>query len=159
MSIWWPRFDDIQAWLVSRGYTSRDWGLLAACLDRPLATLAGQEIYPTIWLKAAALLDSVERNHPLIDGNNRLGFLLASLVLNSNGVSCQRVSDDQWYELIIAVASDRLQANEIADLLQTMLSAGWQSMESSESENLARAIQGLRPQEKVPDSDSAELLI
>ncbi len=123
MSIWWPQFDDIQAWLVSRGYASRDWGLLAACIDRPLTTLLGQEMYPTIWTKVAALLDSVERNHPLIDGNKRPGFLLASLVLNGNGISDRAVSDGQWYELIIAVASDRLEVNEIAERLQKMLDA------------------------------------
>lgn len=121
MSIWWPQFDDVQAWLVTGGYVSRDWGLLAACIDRPLTTLAGEEMYPTIWTKVAALLDSVERNHPLIDGNKRLGFLLASLVLNSNGIGDRVVSDNQWYELIFAVASDHLEVNEIANRLQTML--------------------------------------
>ncbi|MFZ1381758.1 MAG: Fic family protein [Scrofimicrobium sp.] len=122
MSIWWPQSDDIHAWLVSRGYVSRDWGLLAASLNRPLTTLAGQEMYPSIWAKIAALLDSVERNHPLIDGNKRLGLLLASLVLNSNGISDQKVSDDQWYELILSVASDHLEVGEIASRLQKMLS-------------------------------------
>ncbi|MFT3944179.1 MAG: Fic family protein [Ancrocorticia sp.] len=80
-------------------------------------------MYPTIWTKVAALLDSVERNHPLIDGNKRLGFLLASLILNSNGISDRAVSDDQWYELIIAVASDHLEVNVIANRLQEMLNA------------------------------------
>lgn len=45
----------------------------------------------------------------------------------SSSASHRRVSDDQWYKLIIAVASDRLEVNEIADLLQTMLSADHQS--------------------------------
>ena len=121
MTVWWPEFSDIQAWLVQRGYESRDWGLLAACIDRPLTTLGGQEMYPTIWAKVAALLDSVQRNHPLIDGNKRLGFLLASLVLNGNGIRDRAVSDDQWYEVIVACASDHLEVTDVASRLESLL--------------------------------------
>lgn len=121
MSNWWPQFDDIQEWLVGKGFASRDWGLLGSALDRPLTTLAGQEMYPTIWTKVAALLDSIERNHPLIDGNKRLGLLLASLVLRANGVDDQAATDDQWYDLIMAVASDHLDVIETATRLEEML--------------------------------------
>lgn len=121
MKLWWPQFDDVQAWLTTRGYASRDWGLLAACIDRPLTTLLGQEMYPTLWTKVAALLDSIERNHPLIDGNKRLGFLLSALVLTGNGTTIPPGRDDQWYELIMAVASDHLELEEIAARLQALV--------------------------------------
>ena len=78
-------------------------------------------MYPTIWAKVAALLDSAARNHPLIDGNKRLGFLLASLVLNGNGTSDRAVSDDQWYEVIVACASDHLEVTEVASRLESLL--------------------------------------
>ncbi|WP_454296643.1 type II toxin-antitoxin system death-on-curing family toxin [Salana multivorans] len=121
MTVWWPRLDDIHTWLEREGYASRDWGTLAACLERPLTTLAGQEMYPSIWMKVAALLDSIERNQPLIDGNKRLGFLLASLVLNGNGISGREVSDDDWYDLVMTVASDHLGVDEIARRLRALI--------------------------------------
>ena len=53
----------------------RDLGLLDSALHRPTATLWGRDAYATIDEKAAALLDSLVRNHPLVDGNKRLGWL------------------------------------------------------------------------------------
>ena len=121
MSLWWPQFDDVHDWLIERGFASRDWGLLAASLDRPLTTLAGQELYPTIWEKLAALLDSIERNHPLIDGNKRLGFLLTSLILNANGMSDHHVTDDDWFELIMDVAANHPEVSPLAKRLQSLV--------------------------------------
>lgn len=121
MKLWWPHFDDIHDWLTARGFRSRDWGLLAASLDRPLTTLAGQEMYPGIWSKVAAAIDSISRNRPLVDGNKRLAFLLASLVLNGNEISDRKVSDDEWYDLIIAISSDRLEVEEIAARLRALV--------------------------------------
>ena len=118
MKTWWPNPDDIQSWLVARNFHSRDWGLLSSALARPLTVLMGQEAYPTIWLKLAALLDSVQRNHPLLDGNKRLGYLLVSLILRGNGLDESHVSDDAWYELIVEVASERVELDELAARLK-----------------------------------------
>ncbi len=51
----------------------RDVGLLDAAAYRPQATAYGEEAYPTLHHKAAALLDAIVRNHALVDGNKRLG--------------------------------------------------------------------------------------
>ena len=51
----------------------RDLGLLDSALHRPTATLWGRDAYATIDEKAAALLDSLVRNHPLVDGNSAWG--------------------------------------------------------------------------------------
>lgn len=59
----------------------RDQGLLEAALSRPLQTFDGNELYPSLEEKAAVLLESIVVNHPFIDGNKRLGYVLMRLVL------------------------------------------------------------------------------
>lgn len=121
MNLWWPRSDDVQMWLIDNGFHSRDWGLLSSAVERPLTVLMGQEMYPTIWLKLAALLDSVQRNHPLLDGNKRLGFLLVALVLRGNEFDESHVGDDNWYDLIVQVASGHMELHDLAHRLQRMV--------------------------------------
>jgi death-on-curing protein len=52
----------------------RDFGLLSAAVARPCASAFGEEAYPDPWVKAAALLHSLTRNHPFVDGNKRAGW-------------------------------------------------------------------------------------
>ena len=118
MRTWWPKPDDVQTWLVENGFYSRDWGLLASALSRPLTALSGQEMYPTIWLKLAALLDSIERNHPLLDDNKRLGYLLVALVLRGNGIDDRHVSDEDWYDLVVSDAADHVELEALANRLR-----------------------------------------
>lgn len=122
MSVWWPADKDVQDWLIESGFHSRDWGLLSSALARPLMTLQGQETYPTLWLKLAALLDSVQRNHPLLDGNKRLGYFLVALTLRGNGLTDSHVSNDDWYDLIIETATGHMEVEEIALRLKELLS-------------------------------------
>lgn len=63
----------------------RDLGLLQSALARPQATYDGQELYPSLFAKAAALMDSLIRNHPFIDGNKRTAVSAAALFLQMNG--------------------------------------------------------------------------
>lgn len=82
----------------------RDLGLLESAAHRPTTSLWGQEAYPSLEMKAAALLDSVVNNHPLVDGNKRLGWLATVVFLDLNGVWIE-APDDDAYELVIEVAS------------------------------------------------------
>jgi death-on-curing protein len=59
----------------------RDVGLLGSAVARPQTTVGGQDAYLTIWLKAAALLQSVVNNHALVDGNKRLGWLASAVLV------------------------------------------------------------------------------
>ena len=68
----------------------RDVGLLASAVARPQTTVGGEDAYPTIWLKAAALLQSVVGNHALVDGNKRLGWLSAAVFLELNTPASQQ---------------------------------------------------------------------
>jgi death-on-curing protein len=62
----------------------RDLGLLESAVARPQATFNGLELYPNLFLKAAALLDSLINNHPFADGNQRTGITSAALLLKIN---------------------------------------------------------------------------
>ena len=63
----------------------RDVGLLESALHRPRASVLGQEAYPDLFTKASALLHSLARNHPLVDGNKRLAWLATYVLLAKNG--------------------------------------------------------------------------
>ena len=63
----------------------RDIGLLAAAVAWPQATFGGRDLYPDLLRKAAALMESLIRNHPFVDGNKRTGVSAAALMLRLNG--------------------------------------------------------------------------
>jgi len=63
----------------------RDLARLESAVARPQAAFGGKELYPDVFLKAAALLDSLINNHPFVDGNKRTGITAAALFLQANG--------------------------------------------------------------------------
>lgn len=63
----------------------RDFALLHSAVERPKATYGGQDMYPTIYLKAAALLHSLCLNHPFTDGNKRTAWTATHRFLWVNG--------------------------------------------------------------------------
>lgn len=63
-----------------------DYGLLDAAVARPQATAFGVDAYPDLFTKAAALLQSLARNHALVDGNKRTAWAAAWTFLHINGV-------------------------------------------------------------------------
>ena len=85
----------------------RDVGLLESASARPRSTAFGEDAYPSIHLKAAALLHSIARNHPLVDGNKRLALAATIAFYGLNGVRLT-MSNDQAYELVMAVAAGEL---------------------------------------------------
>ena len=99
----------------------RDLGLLGAAAARPSASAFGDDAYPDVWTKAAALLQSVVKNHPLVDGNKRLGWLACAVFLDVNGMDPSNASNDGVYELVIHVASSSIEVVELAALLQTLV--------------------------------------
>ena len=86
---------------------ARDLGLLESAAARPQATFDGAPVYPDLISRAAALLHSLARNHPLVDGNKRLALAAAIVFLGVNGHRLT-LSNDEAYELTMAVASGRL---------------------------------------------------
>lgn len=82
----------------------QDLGLLDSAAHRPSASVFGRDAYPGIDAKAGALLESIVVNHPLVDGNKRLGWLAVVVFYGLNGIDLQ-APDDDAYDLVIAVAS------------------------------------------------------
>lgn len=97
----------------------RDVGLLESAAHRPRTEVFGLEAYPDLATKAAVLLESIVRNHPLVDGNKRLGWLAAAMSCHVNGQPIE-APDDDAYDLVIGVAEGRIGYEESADTL-----AGW----------------------------------
>ena len=85
----------------------RDVGLLESASARPRSTAFGEDAYPSIHGKAAALLHSIARNHPLVDGNKRLALASSIAFYGLNGFRLT-LSNDEAYELVIAVAAGEL---------------------------------------------------
>lgn len=98
----------------------RDVGLLAAAVARPQTTVMGEDAYPGIWEKAAALLQSVVKNHALIDGNKRLAWLATAVFLEINGVSVTKIADDDVYDFVIDTAAGAHEVSELAAELQRL---------------------------------------
>ncbi len=96
----------------------RDIGLLAAAVARPQTTVGGADAYPTVWLKAAALLQSVVGNHALVDGNKRLGWLSAAVFLELNDASVATATNDDVYALVMEVARGEIELEQVAGQLE-----------------------------------------
>lgn len=101
----------------------RDLGLLAAAAARPQASAFGDDAYPDLWTKAAALLHSVVKNHPLVDGNKRLGWLACAVFLDINGTDPTTASNEDVYDLVMHVAADPIEIDELARRLRAAISA------------------------------------
>jgi death on curing protein len=85
----------------------RDVGLLEAAAVRPRARAFGEDAYPSVHDKAAALLHSTVRNHALVDGNKRLGLAAVIAFYGMNGHRLT-LTNDEAYDLVMAIASGDL---------------------------------------------------
>jgi death on curing protein len=96
----------------------RDLGLLESAAARPQASAFGEDAYPSLLEKAAALIHSIARNHALVDGNKRLALAGGIAFLGVNGLRLT-MSNDEAYDLIISIATGELDdVQGIADALR-----------------------------------------
>ena len=100
----------------------RDLGLLGSAVARPQASAFGNDAYPDLWTKAAALLQSIVKNHALVDGNKRLGWLATAVFLQIDGVEIVRAANDDVYDLVIDVAAGQPTIEAIANRLRELAS-------------------------------------
>ena len=91
----------------------RDVGLLDSAAARPRSSAFGEDAYPTLDLKAVALLHSIANNHALVDGNKRLAWLATTVFLDLNGVTVD-LSDEQAFNLVWDTAATALDVNAIS---------------------------------------------
>lgn len=99
------------------GFAIRDEGLLFSALARPSSGLFGADAYPSIELKAAALMSSLAQNHTLVDGNKRLAVILTFTFLLLNGIRVG-LPQDAVFDLAQGAAQGTLSLEEIADVLR-----------------------------------------
>jgi death on curing protein len=95
----------------------RDLGLLDAAAHRPRAVVLGVEAYETLWLKAAALLDSIVCTRPLSEGNWQLGWVAAVTLCDINDWWID-ADEDEALELIRGVDRGKAEVSEVADRLE-----------------------------------------
>lgn len=92
----------------------RDAGLLAAAAGRPQSSIFGQDAYPSLAEKAAALMHSLARNHALLDGNKRLAWAATRVFCLINGTDLRYDVDDAE-ALVLAVAAGGRDAHTLAE--------------------------------------------
>jgi death on curing protein len=95
----------------------RDVGGLEAAHERPFSGFGDYEFYPTPEQKAAALIESIVKNHPFIDGNKRTGYVLMRLLLNVYKKDIE-ITEDEKYDFVIKVAEGKWDYDEILSWLQ-----------------------------------------
>ena len=94
----------------------RDLGLLDSAALRPQSVVFGTESYPMLADKAAALFESIVGNHPLIDGNKRLGWAALVSFYALNGIFLE-LEDDVAYDFVISAASGQIRYLDISQQL------------------------------------------
>jgi len=108
---------------ISRlGFLVKDPGLFDSALARPRTTIFGEFAYPTIELMAAAMHQSLVKNHPLMDGNKRSAWLLLVSFLLMNDLHLE-MTTDEGMDFTIGVAEGRYEIEQSAEIIRTHLHA------------------------------------
>jgi death-on-curing protein len=94
----------------------RDLGALASAAGRPRMTVFGAEAYPSLAEKAAALMHSIARNHPLVDGNKRLAWAATRVFCLMNGTDLRLQAEDAE-RLVVGVAAGEVDVPELVKAL------------------------------------------
>jgi len=95
----------------------RDVGLLESAVFRPQASFDGKDLYLTIFDKAAALLQSLLKNHPFVDGNKRTALTSAGIFLKINGYNLINAHKEE-VEFAVKVDNQNLTLKEISAWLE-----------------------------------------
>ena len=98
-------------------YGTRDINLLESAIARPYQSFGDVEFYPTPFEKAAAIIESIVKNHPFIDGNKRTGFLAGYTLLYRSRMRIN-ASQEVAYNFVIDVASSNIAFEDIVLWLQ-----------------------------------------
>lgn len=95
----------------------RDPGLLAAAVHRPRTVVAGEDAFPGLHRKAAALFDALVRYHPLIEGDKALAWVATRLFYVLNGVDLRAPTVTAGERLVLSVISGELGLEGLAETL------------------------------------------
>ncbi|MFM2238079.1 MAG: hypothetical protein RL389_426 [Actinomycetota bacterium] len=103
--------------LVQVGFHIKDIGLLDSALARPKTSLFGEDAYQTLELKGAALMHSIIKNHPMIDGNKRSSWIALNSFFEINGKTINADTEDA-FEFVLAVATDAINLEQMASWIK-----------------------------------------
>jgi death on curing protein len=92
----------------------RDLGMLLSALGRPQTTFEDQELYPDLFTKTAAVMDSLVRNHPFVDGNEHTAIATAGIFLWTNHYRLV-VENEEMVRFTLACAQAQLSLVEMTD--------------------------------------------
>jgi len=92
----------------------RDEDLLDSALAAPFQGFGGEELFPTLQAKAARLGYGIIKNHPMVDGNKRLGTHLMLIFLDINGVELD-YKKDEMEQLILGVAAGEITLEQLLE--------------------------------------------
>ena len=98
----------------------RDQGALESALARPFGTFDHVNLYPSPEEKSAALIESIIKNHPFIDGNKRIGYVLMRLTLLNEGMDIL-ATEEEKYEFVIEIASGKIDYESILNWIKIHL--------------------------------------
>jgi death on curing protein len=100
------------------GHGTRDEGLMESAIARPYQTFGGEDLYPSVFEKAAAIVESIIINHPFIDGNKRTGFLAMLAVLDNENYQLS-ISNNEIYNFTIKISTGEIKFEEIVSWLKS----------------------------------------
>ena len=92
----------------------RDHKALESAISRPFMTFDQKDLYPTPIEKAAALIESLISNHPFLDGNKRIGYVLMRYFLLENNLDI-RATQSEKYNLVIKIAKGQISTKQICN--------------------------------------------
>lgn len=96
----------------------RDRGRIESALAAMQQEVFGQELYPTIFEKAAVLLRGIIADHAFVDGNKRTGVMSALIFLNLNGCDTSELQDKDLEDFAVRVAVEHLDLPAVAAWLK-----------------------------------------
>lgn len=94
-----------------------DSSKLEGAVARPLHTGYGQQLYPTLFERAAALLDGLARCHAFQDGNKRTAWICTSLYLSSEGAPLVSIPDADAADLVVGLVVGQVSVIQAAEWL------------------------------------------
>ncbi|MFY0670496.1 MAG: type II toxin-antitoxin system death-on-curing family toxin [Aquiluna sp.] len=114
--------EDALQQIAIAGFYVKDAGLLDSALARPQTSVFGEDAYPTLEVKAAAMTHSVFKNHPMVDGNKRTSWFLLNAFLYINGYLLE-MSTEEGLEFTLGVATDQLSLEQAAEKIRSHMRA------------------------------------
>ncbi len=98
----------------------RDYTMLESALKRPYVTFNHNELYPKIEDKAASILESIIKNHPFVDGNKRVGYILMRYLLLMNELDI-KADEEEKYDFVINITEGKINIDAIKDWIKSRI--------------------------------------